>query len=106
MRLGEDTERSRLRSNLYGLPDAVRITLAFDASQTQSRTVAAQSIPTKSTTSASTTNIGKDSERPLLFQKVVFLNLAARANASSYLTNSNSESENGDNRGNQEGSDR
>jgi hypothetical protein len=55
---------NRLRTNLDGMPEAVRITLWFDPNP-----------QTKTTGSAGKTN----SEPPLMFQTVARLNLAARA---------------------------
>ena len=69
-RTQEETERTLLQTNLYGMPDAVRVTMAL----VPARQSAAGAEPDEST------------EPPLTFQTIVFLQLAERARTASYAT--------------------
>jgi type II secretion system protein J len=80
-RLVEETERSLLETNLYGLPDAVRITLAFSASPELGGGGKGPGSETRTETAEVTGAGVLERPSPLLFQTVVFLNLAGRANA-------------------------
>ena len=77
----DESSMSLLAGNLYGLPDAVRISIAFGDEQEEE---ARRAIPT------ATSGAGRDadsSSTPRIFQTVVYLNLANRARSYSVDTN-------------------
>ena len=98
---GDESSMSLLAGNLYGLPDAVRISIAFGDEQEEktqhaipamssavsSPDSSAVSSPVSSEMSSGAGRDADSSSTPRIFQTVVYLNLANRARSYSVDTN-------------------